>query len=76
MPGVEAKVFQGFTACSSAIRNGSSADILRQIMNVPLIQCDQVQWRFLSLSLAAWNALISLPAAAVTAFLLLKGRAQ
>ncbi|MEG3155240.1 disulfide bond formation protein B [Sphingomonas sp. RB1R13] len=74
--GVEAKVFQGFTACSSSIKSGSSADILKQIMNVPLIQCDQVQWRFLGLSLAAWNALISLPAAAVTAFLLLKGRAR
>ncbi|MEO7178188.1 MAG: disulfide bond formation protein B, partial [Allosphingosinicella sp.] len=24
--GVEAKIFQGFTACSSAIRSGSSAD--------------------------------------------------
>jgi disulfide bond formation protein DsbB len=74
--GVEAKVFQGFTACSSSIRSGSSADILKQIMNVPLIQCDQVQWRFLGLSLAAWNALISLPAAAVTAFLLVRGRGR
>ena len=72
--GVEAHVFKGFTSCSTMTTGGTTADVFKQIMAVPLIQCDQVQWRFLGLSLAAWNALISLPAAAIVAMLLARGR--
>ncbi len=72
--GVEAHVFKGFTSCSTMTTGGSTADVFKQIMAVPLIQCDQVQWRFLGLSLAAWNALISLPAAAIVVMLLARGR--
>lgn len=73
--GVEAHVFKGFTACTSMIHGGTSnADLLKQIMNTPLIMCDQVQWRFLGLSLAAWNAIISLTGAGAIATLLLRGR--
>ena len=72
--GVEAHVFKGFTTCSTMASGTSPQDLLRQIMKVPLIQCDQVQWRFAGLSLAAWNAIISLPSAVVIAVLL--GRRQ
>ena len=74
--GVEAHVFKGFTACSTMASGGvSAADLLKQIMKVPLIQCDQVQWRFAGLSLAAWNAIISLGGASAIALLLLRKRA-
>ena len=73
--GVEAHVFKGFTACSTMTHGGTStADIFKQIMKVPLIQCDQVQWRFLGLSLAAWNAIISLTGASAIAALLSRRR--
>ena len=72
--GVEAHVFKGFTSCSTMTSGGSTADVFKQIMEVPLIQCDQVQWRFLGLSLAAWNALISLPSALLVGGLLARGR--
>jgi len=75
--GVEAHVFKGFTACSTmAGSGGSAADMLKQIMKVPLIQCDQVQWRFAGLSLAAWNAIISLTGASAIALLLMRRRAS
>ena len=74
--GVEAHVFKGFTTCSTLASGTSATELLNKIMKVPLIQCDQVQWRFLGLSLAAWNAIISLPAALLIASLLAKGRAR
>lgn len=73
--GVEAHIFKGFTACTSMVHGGTNtADLLKQIMKTPLIMCDQVQWRFLGLSLAAWNAIISLSGAAAIAVLLRRGR--
>ena len=72
--GVEAHVFKGFTTCSAMAAGGSTDELLQQIMKVPLIQCDQVQWRFLGLSLAAWNAIISLPSALLIGGLLARRR--
>lgn len=75
--GVEAKIFEGLTTCTATTHAGNAADVLAQIMKTPLIRCDQVQWRFLGLSLAAWNALISLSgAAAVAALLMRRGSAR
>jgi disulfide bond formation protein DsbB len=39
-------------------------------MKVPLVRCDQVQFSFLGISMAGWNAILSLGAAALIAFLL------
>jgi disulfide bond formation protein DsbB len=73
--GVEAKIFQGFTTCTALISGGgSTADLLNQITHAPLIRCDQVQWSFLGISMAGWNAIISLGGAALIAFLTVKSR--
>ena len=72
--GVEAHLFKGFTSCSTLSSGGTTADVFNEIMKVPLIQCDQIQWRFLGLSLAAWNAVISLPAAFAVWVLIARGR--
>ena len=73
--GVEAKIFQGFTQCTAEVSRGiSTADLLKQLTHAPLIRCDEVQFRFLGLSLAAWNAILSLSGAAVIVILCLKGR--
>jgi disulfide bond formation protein DsbB len=64
--GVEAKIFQGFTQCTAEVSRGiSTADLLKQLTHAPLVRCDEVQFRFLGLSLAAWNAILSLGGAAV-----------
>jgi disulfide bond formation protein DsbB len=70
--GVEAKIFEGFTQCTSHTTAGSTADLLKQITHAPLIRCDQVQFRFLGISLAGWNAILSLGGAALVALLALK----
>jgi disulfide bond formation protein DsbB len=72
--GVEAKVFEGFTTCTALARSGSTADMLKQISAAPLIRCDQVQFRFLGVSLAGWNAILSLGGAAAILMLMLRGR--
>ena len=72
--GVEAKIFQGLTTCTALIHSGSTEDVLKQITQAPLIRCDQVQFRFLGISMAGWNAILSLGGAATILFLSLRSR--
>ena len=70
--GVEAKIFEGLTTCTATTTAGNSADLLKQIIHAPLIRCDEVQFRFLGISLAGWNAIFSLGGAALIAGLIVK----
>ena len=72
--GVEAKIFEGFTQCTALSNSSSTAELLKQITQAPLVRCDEVQWRFLGLSLAAWNAIFSLGGATLAVVLTLRGR--
>ena len=72
--GVELGIFEGFTTCTSTARATTTKDLLEQLMKVPLVRCDQVQWAFLGISMAGWNAILSLGGAAVIAWLALTGR--
>ena len=59
--GVEWKFWQGPTDCSGPIVDlGSAGTLLQRLDTVKVIRCDEVQWRFLGLSLAGYNVLISL----------------
>ena len=58
--GVEYHWWQGLTRCTATAVGGSHADILREIMAAPLIRCDEPQWTLFGVSLAGWNALLSL----------------
>lgn len=69
--GVEAKIFEGFTQCTT-MTTSSGDDLLKDIMAAPLVRCDQVQFEFLGLSMAAWNAVISIGAALVILWLSLR----
>jgi disulfide bond formation protein DsbB len=69
--GVEAGLFEGLTQCSS-MAGGSGADLLKDIMAAPLVRCDQVQFSFLGVSMAGWNALISTGSASVILWLSLR----
>ena len=68
--GVELGWWEGLTQCTA-----TGATSLEDILNVPLIRCDQVQWEFLGISMAGWNAILSLGGAAVIATLALRKRA-
>ncbi|HEX4801252.1 MAG TPA: disulfide bond formation protein B, partial [Sphingomicrobium sp.] len=72
--GVEAKIFEGFTQCTEVSKGGSTADVLRQITHAPLVRCDEVQFRFLGISMAGWNAILSFGGAAL--ILILSRRAR
>ena len=70
--GVELGVFEGFTQCTSTSLSGSTQDILKDIMATPLIRCDQVQFEFLGISMAGWNAILSTAAALTIPWLSLR----
>ena len=59
--GVEYHWWKGLSACSAPVLNGTG-DILAQIMAAPVIRCDVAQWTLFGISLAGWNALVSLVA--------------
>lgn len=59
--GVEYGFWEGLTTCSSGNAGPVSLD---SIMNAPLIRCDQPQWTLAGISLAGFNAIFSLGAAA------------
>ncbi len=59
--GVERGFWIGPTACSSSPVDGLSADdLMNQIMTAPLVRCNEVAWSLLGLSMASWNAVLSL----------------
>lgn len=67
--GVEWGFWQGPTDCSGPIVDfGSGGSLLDTLNKVKVIRCDEVQWRFLGLSLAGYNVLISLALAALAAW--------
>ena len=67
--GVEWKFWQGPTDCSGPVVDlGSAGTLLQRLDTVKVIRCDEVQWRFLGLSLAGYNVLISLLMAAIAAW--------
>ena len=67
--GVEWHFWQGPTECTGPIGNlGSAGNLLERLDTVKVVRCDEVQWKFLGLSLAGYNVLISLLMAAIAAW--------
>ncbi len=59
--GIERQWWQGPDTCTSgAIDQISATDLLDQILAAPIVRCDEVVWDMFGLSMASWNALISL----------------
>jgi disulfide bond formation protein DsbB len=59
--GVEWQFWQGPTDCSGPLADlGNAGTLLQRLDTVKVIRCDEVQWRFLGLSLAGYNVLISM----------------
>ncbi len=59
--GVERKLWEGPNSCtSSGIEGLSSEDLFDQIMNAPLVRCDEIPWQLLGFTMANLNAIFSL----------------
>ena len=56
--GVEWGWWQGPVTCAGAAAGGSGS-LLSQMQGTRVVPCDEVQWRFLGLSLAGYNVLIA-----------------
>ncbi|GAB4383797.1 disulfide bond formation protein B [Albidovulum sp.] len=64
--GVEQGWWQGPETCTSGgALSGSVDDLLGQIMAAPLVRCDEIAWSLAGLSMAGWNAILSLALAAI-----------
>src|SRR5437763_15781423 len=73
--GVEAKIFEGLTQCTATVTTGlSNAELLQHITHAPIVRCDEVQFRFLGISMAGWNAILSLGGAVLITALVIKGK--
>ena len=58
--GVEQMWWEGPTTCtSSSITGLSTEDLLAQIMEAPVVRCDEIAWSLFGISMAAWNAILS-----------------
>jgi disulfide bond formation protein DsbB len=64
--GVEWKWWPGPRECSGPIGDlGAGGDLLGQLQSISIVRCDEAAWRFLGLSLAGYNVLISVALAAI-----------
>ncbi len=67
--GIEQKWWQGVTACTATPLSGSTAEILADVMATPLVRCDAIPWSLFGVSMAGWNAVISIFAAGIILWL-------
>jgi disulfide bond formation protein DsbB len=59
--GVEQGVWQGPTTCTAPAPGATpSGELLDQILATPVVLCDQVAWSLWGISMAGWNAILSL----------------
>lgn len=70
--GVEYHWWEGLTQCSQVPGSGGSGNILADIMKTPLVRCDQAQWSLFGISLAGYNAIISIGGALLITRLLMR----
>ncbi|MES2096076.1 MAG: disulfide bond formation protein B [Pseudomonadota bacterium] len=72
--GVEYHWWNGFTPCTATFGNGG--DLLTEILKAPIIRCDVAQWTLFGISLAGFNAIISLSGAAAIFYFLTRRSAR
>jgi len=63
--GVEWKWWPGPRDCSGPLDSLGAGSLLRDLQSIHVARCDDAAWRFLGLSLAGYDALISLALAAI-----------
>ena len=65
--GVEQGWWEGTSGCGSISTTDDLAALRAQIMNAPIVRCDEVAWSLFGISMAGYNVLYSLAAAAMCA---------
>jgi disulfide bond formation protein DsbB len=74
--GVEYHWWQGITACTAQpTASGDAMEMLTQAIRRPIVRCDAAQWTLFGISLAGYNAILSL-GGAVAIFALAVKRAK
>ena len=74
--GIEWGFWAGPTDCTGSLERASSnADFLHQLQTVRVVRCDAVAIRILGLSLAGWNAIVSLGVAILALIASVRGTA-
>ena len=64
--GVEWQLWAGPAGCTANLNAGlGAADLVDQLLATPVVRCDDVPWSLFGLSMAGWNALLSLDIAGV-----------
>jgi disulfide bond formation protein DsbB len=64
--GVEWKFWPGPPECSGPVTSfGNAGGLLEQMQKTSVVRCDEAAWRLFGISLAGYNALISLALAAI-----------
>jgi disulfide bond formation protein DsbB len=58
--GIEQQWWAGPTSCSGAATPGSLDALRAQIFAAPIIRCDDIAWSLFGISMAGYNALVSL----------------
>jgi disulfide bond formation protein DsbB len=74
--GVEWKWWLGPAECTGTPEFGGAGGFLNRLQTINITRSDEAAWRFLGISLAGYNALISLALAAVAALGALAARAK
>ena len=74
--GVEQKWWAGPTGCTG----GSLADLTpeeatKRLMGTPVVRCDEIPWSLFGISMAGWNAIVSLGVALLASLLVLRRKA-
>ncbi len=73
--GVEYGWWEGLTACTAGLPGaGSGTSTLDAIMAAPLVRCDVAAWTLLGISMAGYNAILSLGGALAILALLARWR--
>ena len=69
--GVELKIFPGLTQCTASV-SGTADEMLQAVLAGPMVRCDDVQWSWLGISMAGWNAIVSILSALAILWLSLR----
>ncbi|MBM9595619.1 disulfide bond formation protein B [Roseitranquillus sediminis] len=64
--GVERDWWEGPATCTAGDISGLSTEqLMDQILNAPIVRCDDIAWQLAGISMAGWNAILSFGLAAL-----------
>jgi disulfide bond formation protein DsbB len=67
--GVEWKLWEGPKDCSGSLSDlGTAGGLLDKLKTIRVVRCDEIPWSFLGISLAGYNAIISLVLSMIAAW--------